>query len=180
MAEIATIATALSALGSIASAGLQVMQAQQQAGAMRNQAALLSIQARQQELSARSIEQRGEMEALNTREQLLRVLAAQNARYAAGGLVLDDGTPATVAEQTARDAERQLQVMATSTALDAASARIGAAGTQQRVRLLADQAGWTSTAGWLGAAATAGRGVADWWARQPGTVVPPPGGGQRG
>jgi hypothetical protein len=179
MAEIATIASLVSAIGTAAAAGLQVMQAQQQAGAMRNQAALLSIQARQQELSARSIEQRGQMEALNTRDQLLRVLAAQNARYAAGGLALDDGTPATVAEQTARDAERQLQVMATSTELDAASARIGAAGTQQRARLLADQAGWTSTAGWLGAAATAGRGAVDWWARQPGTVVPPPGGGQR-
>jgi len=179
MAEIATVAVIVSAVASAAAAGLQLMQAQQQAGAMRNQAALLGIQARQQELSARSIEQRGEMEALNTREQLLRVLAAQNARYAAGGLALEDGTPATVAEQTARDAERQLQVMATSTALDAASARMGAAGTAQRALLLADQAGWTSTAGWLGAAATAGRGVADWWARHPGTVVPPAGGGQR-
>lgn len=179
MAEITTIAAVVSAIGTAAAAGLQIMQAQQQAGAMRNQAALLGIQARQQELSARSIEQRGEMEALNTREQLLRVLAAQNARYAAGGLALEDGTPATVEEQTARDAERQLQVMATSTALDAASARIGGAGTAQRALLLADQAGWTSTAGWLGAAATAGRGAADWWARQPGTVVPPAGGGQR-
>ena len=179
MAEIATIAAVVSAIGTAAAAGLQLMQAQQQAAAMRGQAALLGVQARQQELSARSIEQRGQIEALNTREQLLRVLAAQDARYAAAGLALDDGTPATVAEQTARDAERQLQVMATSTALDAASARIGAAMTGQRALLLADQAGWTSTAGWLGAAATASRGLVDWWARQPGTVVPPARGGQR-
>ena len=179
MAEIATIAAVVSAIGTAAATGLQLMQAQQQAAAMRGQAALLGIQSRQQELSARSIEQRGQIEALNTREQLLRVLAAQDARYAAGGLALDDGTPETVAEQTARDAERQLQVMATNTALDAASARIGAAMTGQRALLLADQAGWTSTAGWLGAAATASRGLVDWWARQPGTVVPPARGGQR-
>ena len=173
MAELATLATIASALGSVASAGLQIMQAQQAASAASAQAALMQVQARQQELSARSIEQRGQMEALNTREQLLRVLSAQNARDAAAGLVLDEGTPDAVAGEAQRDAERELDVLRTNTTLDAESARIGAAMTGQRALLLQSGTDWTRAAGFLGAAATLGEGAARWYARQPGRAVPP-------
>jgi hypothetical protein len=146
---------------------------------MRAQAALEAVRARQQELEARSIEQRGTAEALNVRENLLRTLAAQNARYAAAGLALGDGTPQTVAEETAADAERELDIVRTNTAVAAESARMGAAQTQARAQLLRSQAGWTQTAGMIGAAATGLTGAARLLDRMPGRAQPGIGGALR-
>ncbi|MBR0678172.1 hypothetical protein GXW77_18530 [Roseomonas alkaliterrae] len=177
--DIAVYAAIASAIAAAATAGSQIMQAQQQGTAQRNQAALDQIRARQQELEARGVEARGTAEALDVRENLLRTLAAQNARYAASGLMLEDGTPGAVAEETRADAERQLDILRTNTTIAAESARIGAAQTQQRALLLRDQAGFTTTAGYVGAAATAARAGLDAYNRWPGTTTSPGGGAVR-
>lgn len=176
MAEAAAIAAIVSVVATAASAGVQIMQAQQQSRAQRNQAAMDQVRARQQELEARGLEARGTAEALDVRENLLRTLAAQNARYAASGILLGEGTPQTVAEETQSDAERQLEILRTNTTIAAEGARVGAAQTQQRALLLRDQAGFTATAGYAGAAATAGRAALDTYNRWPGTTTPPGGG----
>lgn len=179
MAGAAAIAAVVSAVATVAAAGSQIMQAQQQAAGQRNQAALDAVRARQQELEARGVEARGTAEALDVRENLLRTLAAQNARYAASGILLGDGTPQAVADETRADAERQLDILSTNTTIAAEGARIGAAQTQQRSLLLRDQAGFTTTAGYVGAVATAGRGAVDAYNRWPGTATAPPPGAVR-
>jgi len=187
MAQIAAIAAVVSAIGTIAAAGLQIMQSRQQSGAMQSQSVLLDrqarqqeVQARQQELVATTIEQRGEVEALDTRQQLLRVLSAQNARYAASGLVLEEGTPRAVEDATREDAERELRLARFNTQAEADAARMGAqatrfgaAGTQQRARLLRADAGWTATSGLLGAGITLLEGAGRTLNRWPGATRAP-------
>ena len=170
MAETVAI---LGALASVASAGLRLLEGQAQARAMSNQAALMRIQARQGELAARGEELRGQAEAQSVRETLLRTLAAQQARYAAAGLVLGEGTPLTLEEEAQTEAERQLEVIRTNAQLNAESRRIGAANTEARALLLTDQAAFARIAGPLSAAATLAEGGARWWARQPGTPTAP-------
>lgn len=168
MAETVAI---ISAIGSVASAGLRLMERQAESRAMQNQAALLQIQARQGELAARGEELRGQAEAQNVRETLLRTLAAQQARYSAAGLVLGEGTPLTVEQEAQAEAERQLDVIRTQSAIEAESRRIGAANTSARALLLTDQAAFTRLAGPLSAAATLAEGGARAWSRLPGTTM---------
>lgn len=169
MAELATIAAVVSAVGAVASTGLALMQASAQASAQRSQAAMLELQSRQQELEARGVELRGQNEALDTREALFRTLATQNARYSAAGVVIGEGTAETVAERTRAEADRQLEIQRTNTEIAAASARLGAGMTSQRALLLRDDASATATAGALGAFSTFAQGamrVADRWPGQ--------------
>jgi hypothetical protein len=170
---VAIVAAVASALATAAAAGTQMMQAQQQAAALRNQAAMDEVRARQQGLEARGASARGEAEALDVRENLLRTLAAQNARYSASGIVLGEGTAETVAEETEADANRQLEIIRTNTTLAAEGARMGAAQTQQRALLLRDQAGFTMTAGMIGAGATLAEGTSRTAARWPGATTQP-------
>jgi hypothetical protein len=103
----ATLATYASVAAALTSAGLGVAGAQQSASTQRAQARVQQGQAQQGRFAADQESLRGLQQSLAMREQLSRVLAAQNARYAAAGLALD-GTPETVADATRAVAEREL------------------------------------------------------------------------
>lgn len=175
MAEtVAIVGSVLAAVSTVAGAGLQIAQAQQQAGMQRIQAQQAAMQAQQGALAAEAEEQRGAAAALDTRENLLRTLAAQNARYAAAGIVLEDGTVGTVQDASARTAERELQLIRTGTTLAAEGRRFGAGGELARATALRDQASFTSAAGYAGAGISLARGGLQLLDRQPGTVNRPP------
>lgn len=163
----------LSAVATAASAGLQLLQANQAAGQAQVQSRLAALQARQGELQARSVEQQGQAAALDVRDALLRTLSAQQARYAAAGIVLGEGTPLSLEEEVTREADRQLDTVRTNTGLAAESARMGAANQQARAALLADQARFQALAGPIGAAATLADGFLRYQARQPGQAPQP-------
>ncbi|WP_206934117.1 hypothetical protein [Roseococcus thiosulfatophilus] len=167
MAEALLIGTIIS---SVASAGLGIMQSNQQAGAMRIQADQQRLQGELQMLQARQEENRGAAEALDVRRNLLRTLGAQNARYAAAGLVQDEGTPAVVAEDTQQDALREGRTVETNAALRASSARLGAADSRIRATLLQGQASATQTAGYIGAGVTLLQGGIGAYNRFPGST----------
>jgi hypothetical protein len=160
----------ISALATVASAGLQLLQGQQAAGQARVAATMAALQAQQGQLQARSIEQQGQAAALDVRDTLLRTLSAQAARYSAAGIVLGEGTPLTLEEEAGREADRQLATVRTNAGLAAESARIGAANQEARSQLLVDQARFQSIAGPIAAASTLADGFMRFQARQPGTV----------
>lgn len=163
----------IGALASVASAGVQVLRAQQEASAARAQAALMQVQARQGEVQAQAEELRGQQAALDTRERLLRVLAAQNARYLAAGLAIGEGTPEAVAEDSAAAAERELDIIRTDTVLRAETARIGAATAREMSRVQASAGRVSLLAGAGGALATLGEGAARAYDRWPGRAQAP-------
>lgn len=160
----------VSAIATAASAGLRLLEANQQAGQARVMAQMAALQARQGEMQARSVEQQGQQAALDVREALLRTLAAQQARYAAAGIVLGEGTPLTLEEEVSREADRQLDTLRVNTGLQAEAARIGAANQQARALLLADQSRFAALAGPIGAAVTLADGYLRYQARQPGAI----------
>lgn len=170
MAETVAI---LGALASVASTGLRLLEGQASARAAAGQAALMRVQARQSEMAARGEELRGQAEAQGVRETLLRTLAAQQARYSAAGVALGEGTPLTIEQEAQAEAERQLEVIRTQTALNAESRRIGAANAETRALLLADQAAFARLAGPLSAGATLAEGGMRAWDRLPGSTARP-------
>lgn len=157
-------------LATVASAGLGVMQSQQQAGAMNIQADQARLQAELGNIQARQEENRGASEALDLRRNLLRTLGAQNARYAAAGLALDEGTPQVVAEDTQADAVREGRTLDTNTQLRASSLRMEGATGRIRASLLNDQASATRTAGTIGAGVTLLQGGMSAYGRMPGST----------
>lgn len=157
-------------LSTVASAGLGMMQAQQQAGAMEIQAQQQRLQAELGMVQARQEENRGAAEALDVRRNLLRTLGAQNARYAAAGLVQDEGTPQVVAEDTQQDALREGRTIETNTGLRASGARLGALDSRIRANLLQDQASATRTAGFMQAGVTLLQGGIGAYNRMPGST----------
>jgi hypothetical protein len=163
----------LSAIATVASAGLQLLSARQQAGQARVASQMAAIQAQQGQLQARSIEQQGQAAALDVRDTLLRTLAAQQARYAAAGIVLGEGTARTLEEQVQQEADRQLDTLRVNTGLAAESARIGSQNQTARAALLADQARFAALAGPIGALATGADGLLRAQARSAGSVVSP-------
>jgi len=128
------IGEAIMLIGAVASAGSAVMGAQHQAGVMRTQARMADFNATTEAI-------RGRIQANQTRQAMLRTLAAQSARYAGSGLALE-GTPDLVGEQTIQEAERQLTI-------DQTNATLRAEAQRQRARLLEDDAGWAETGGYL-------------------------------
>jgi hypothetical protein len=119
----------------LASAGLGIAGAQQQAATMRLQAGQQRTQAAQTDFSAQQEVLKGREQANQVRGTLLRTLASQNARYAGAGLTLE-GTPETVATDTINQAEREL-------ALLGANSTIRAEATRTQASLLRDSADWT-------------------------------------
>jgi hypothetical protein len=94
-------------------------------GAM-SQAAAADAAAQQARLAARQEELRGRDEANTVRRTLMATLSAQNARYAAGGVLLDSGTPADVEDATRAEADRQLTISGGNAALRASDQRANA------------------------------------------------------
>jgi hypothetical protein len=170
MAGIVPVLTAISAVGT---AAMTAASAQQQAGAQRIQAGQARLAAAAAEIAAAGEEVRGQSAALDLRQQLLRTLAAQNARWASAGVALQSGTPQQLADATAAEAERQLGIIETQTRINAAAKRIGGAGAIINAGLLEDQAAATSTAGWLGGAVRLAQGGINLFDRLEGTPTRP-------
>lgn len=112
----AALASYASIVAALTSAGLGVAGAQQSANSQRMQARVQQGQAQQQNFAADQETLRGLQSSLAMREQLAKVIAAQNTRYAAGGLALD-GTPETVADATRAVAERELALNQANTTI---------------------------------------------------------------
>jgi hypothetical protein len=140
----ASIAAALT------SAGLGVAGAQQTASAQRMQARVQQGQAQQGQFAANQETLRGMQQSLAMREQLSRVLAAQNARYASAGLTLD-GTPETVANETRAVAERELALLDANTTIRREQMRTGASLLASQADATGMGADFTSWAGTIGA-----------------------------
>lgn len=140
----ASIAAALT------SAGLGVAGAQQSASAQRMQARVQQGQAQQGRFAADQETLRGLQQNLALREQLSRVLAAQNARYASAGLTLD-GTPETVADNTRTVAERELALLDANTTIRREQLRTGASLLSSQADATGKGADFTSWAGTIGA-----------------------------
>lgn len=171
----------VSAAGALASAGLAISGSQQQsrmftAQAVENtRAGNLTLQ--QSELAARQEELRGREQANQVREALLRTIATQRATYAAAGLEPDEGTPLTVADETRRQAERELEIAGGNTQARAAATRLDGV---TRARGLFTEAGQLRqrgdaaiTAGYSRAGATIFDYADRAFARSPGTVTRP-------
>lgn len=140
----ASIAAALT------SAGLGVAGAQQSANAQRMQARVQQGQAQQARFAADQETLRGLQQNLALREQLSRVLAAQNARYASAGLTLD-GTPETVADNTRTVAERELALLDANTTIRREQLLTGASLLSSQADATGMGADFTSWAGTIGA-----------------------------
>lgn len=173
VAPVVSVITPFAAVaGSLASAGLQVSGARQQSQA-------LAIQSQQQQQTAAVQDQVAQQEALRgqeaanqVRENLFRTLASQRAQYAAAGLVLE-GTPQDVADQTTRQAERELDIQAGDTAVRVASARQTAANSRISATLLTDRASSTMSSASLAAGLSLFDAVDRFGRRMPGTTTKP-------
>lgn len=141
---------ALSAASAVTSAGLGVAGAQQAANAQRMQARVQQGQAQQGQFAADQEVLRGLQQSLAMREQLAKVLAAQNARYASGGLALE-GTPETVADNTRAVAERELALLDANTTIRREQLRTGASLLSSQADATGMGADFTSWAGSIGA-----------------------------
>ena len=174
---VSTIAPFAAIAGSLASAGLQVSGARQQSQALTIQAQQQQQTAAVQDTVVQQEALRGQEAANQVRENLFRTLASQRAAYAAAGLVLE-GTPQDVADQTAHQADRELQIQAGDTAVRVASARQTAANTRTSATLLTDRASNTLSSAGLAAGISLFDAVDRFGRRMPGTVrTPAPDGG---
>jgi hypothetical protein len=142
--------TYASIAAALTSAGLGVAGAQQTASAQRMQARVQQGQAQQGQFAANQETLRGMQQSLAMREQLSRVLAAQNARYASAGLTLD-GTPETVANETRAVAERELALLDANTTIRREQMRTGASLLASQADATGQGADFTSWAGTIGA-----------------------------
>jgi hypothetical protein len=141
---------ALTAASAATSAAIGVAGAQQSANAQRMQARVQQGQAQQGQFAADQEMLRGLQQSLALREQLAKVLAAQNARYASAGLTLD-GTPETVADNTRAVAERELQLLDANTTIRREQLRTGASLLSSQADATGMGADFTSWAGSIGA-----------------------------
>ena len=134
----------------LASSGLAVAGSQQAASAQRMQARVQQGQAQQGQFAANQESLRGLQQSLAMREQLSRVLSAQNARYAGAGLALE-GTPETVADATKAVAERELALADANTTIRREQMRTGASLLASQADASGVGADYTSWAGSIGA-----------------------------
>jgi len=149
----ATIGSVVSGLGTLLTVGTGIAGAISSSNQMNNQAQLARLQAESGMITAEMEMVKGQLEANRIRESLMKTLASQRARYASAGIVLDSGTPSTVAEQSTEEADRETQVAQTSADMKAASARIAAANQETKASLLEDSADWALVGGIGGALA---------------------------
>jgi phage protein D len=117
------------------------------------------------DFNATSEQIRGQVQANQTRQQLMAALATQSARYAGRGLALE-GTPDLVAEQTIQQANRELTMQSTNSTIRAEQQR-------QRAQLLNSEADYTATGGAIGAGVNLFQTVNNRLNNTPGTVRTP-------
>jgi len=154
-ATAATVGSVVTGLGTLLSVGTGIVGAINQSNQQQAQAEMARLQAQSGMITAEMEMVKGQLEANRIRETLMKTLASQRARYASAGIVLDSGTPSTVAEQTTEEADRETEVAQTSAGMRAASLRIAALNQEARASLLDDQADWTLIGG-IGGALTRG------------------------
>ncbi len=104
---------------SLANAGLSILGGFSQAGALNTRSGLEELQANQEII-------RGAEESNRIRQNLIATLASQNAAYGASGIDVGSGSPLTVAEATAAQADRELDTSRNNTLLRAYARRSGA------------------------------------------------------
>lgn len=155
--EPVTIAAAVSAVATVAGTAMQVASSQRQAAVQKGQA-------RQADFAAEGERIKGLEQSNQLRESLLRTLAAQRSRYAASGLVADEGSAMTLQEQTAARAERELTIQGANTTIRSEQQRTQA-------RLLDDSADFTETAGYVRGGINLFEGASNYMARQPGSTT---------
>lgn len=148
---VASAAPYVTAAASVAGAGLTILSAQRQAASFQSQARQSDFQARQADFQAQQETLRGRQQVNQINAARQRVIAAQSARYAAAGIVLDDGTPMDVADATTAEAERQTTIATGNATISAANATI--AGEDRRIRSaqLRDAADTTTATSYLNA-----------------------------
>lgn len=134
-------AAIVGAVATVASTAAGV--AMQYAGSQR-QAAVMRGQSQQADFAAEQERIRGFEQSNQLRESLLRTLASQRSRYAASGLVADEGTALSLQEQTAARAERELTIQDSNSTIRAEQQR-------SQASLLDDSADWTATGGTINA-----------------------------
>ena len=139
--------TVIGTIGTLASTGIGIISALNQSNTMQAQADLARISGQSGMITAEMELVKGQQQANQIRENLLKTLASQNARYASSGIVLDSGTPATVSDVTSDQADRETTVVTTNAGMKAATQRIVALGQMDRANLLSDQADWTLIGG---------------------------------
>lgn len=156
-------------VGTLLSAGIGVVSAINQSQAQAQQAELARISAQSGMITAEMEIVRGQQEANRIREATLKTLASQRARYASAGIVLDSGTPATVAEDTTDTADRETAVVTTNAGMRAASQRIVALNQMARAEMLEEQSDWTLIGGVGSAVLKADAGIGRLAATLPGS-----------
>jgi hypothetical protein len=115
----------LGGLLSAASAGLSVVSGFGQQSAMKSQA-------QQAEFNARQAQVQGLAEGNRVREQALRQIAAQNARFAGAGFDLGSGTPVTFADEAEAAAARDVGTVQDSATIQAGQQRMTAQALRSR------------------------------------------------
>jgi len=159
----------LGTIGTLASAGFSIVSALNQSQTMNAQAELARISAQSGMITAEMELVKGQQQANQIRENMLKTMASQNARYASAGIVLDSGTPATLSEVTQAEADRETAVVTTNAGMRAASQRIVALNQEGRANLLEDSADWTLISGIGGALVKGATGLARAGDMLPGT-----------
>lgn len=112
--------------------------------ASRNQAAAQRGAAARADFDARQELIRGQQQSQQLRENLLRTLSAQRARFAGAGLATDDGTPQGLQDQAREDAERELGIVN-------ANATIRSGQQRSQAKAFRNAAGIAATSGALSA-----------------------------
>lgn len=103
----------------VGGAGLSVMGGFMDAAALEQQAGIDEMRARQYEIA-------GAENAITIRRAELDELALQNARWGASGIDISSGSPVTVAEETSKEADRQLRINRYNTGARSGMARMQA------------------------------------------------------
>jgi hypothetical protein len=115
----------------------------------------------------------GRESAVQVQQALARTLASQVARYAAGGIAVDSGTPATVAGTTTNEANAQLAIVRGNATIKAGDQTIRAQQLRQQAALLTKQAHLQTNAGYLGLADGIFGAIDKAFSGTPGTEVAP-------
>lgn len=169
----------LGAVGTVGKAATTFAAAQQQSGAQRIASGQAAVAAQGQMVAASQEELQAQSAALDIRDQLLRVLSGQNARFAASGIVPGAGTPEVLADQAEATADRQVRMVEAQGRIDAAGRRAGAAAASIQAGARRQAARATRTIGTVSAVADLASGGYNLF-NAAGTPSPPSNSGTRG
>lgn len=167
---LASAAPYVSTAAGLASVGGTVLSATQRAAALRTQAGNTALAADQAQVAAQAQELAGRADALRIRQQLVRTLATQTARYGAAGVSLDSGAPQTVADASAAEADLNLAIVQGNAGIASADQRLRAIALAGQSSSLDTQAGVTTLTGGIAAGASLFDLVDRRLARSPGTA----------